>query len=71
MTDPDELVFEVDAGAAHVTLNRPRALNALTRMPIVGDPAAARLDARSDGARSSHSLRQRFIVISGAVSVSP
>jgi len=62
MTDPDELVFEVDAGAAHVTLNRPRALNALTRGMCVdlrarlaawaSDPAIERVEIAGVGERA-------------------
>ena len=62
MTDPDELVFEVDAGAARVTLNRPRALNALTRAMCVdlhaqlsawaSDPAIERVEIAGAGERA-------------------
>lgn len=62
MTDPDELVFEVDAGAAHVTLNRPRALNALTRGMCVdlraqlaawaSEPAIERVEIAGAGERA-------------------
>jgi enoyl-CoA hydratase len=62
MRDSDELVFEVDAGAGRVTLNRPSALNALTRGMCVdlfnqltawaSVPAIERVETRGAGERA-------------------